>query len=511
MSAPMFLSPTDATAVNVVAWLRAQAAVSAHLTVDTRTLQAGDVFFAYVMGNTQHRSDGRPYLAQATTAQAAALVVEADGFDAPQDSTVPMLLVSGLHRLAGEIAALWYGNADRTLNVVGFTGTNGKTSCSHWLAQALSQAGKPCALIGTLGSGLPGAVRPTGFTTPDAIQLQRTLAELATQGATAVAMEVSSHGLEQHRVDGTVFRTAVFTNLTQDHLDYHETMDAYGEAKRRLFAWPGLQFAVINRDDQFGRQLLQGLPASVVAYEYGIDGEAMPMMGAMHWIRAIDVRASDTGTDCTLQSDAGESRVQLPVIGRFNISNVLAVLGALLASGMKWNAAVAKLRALTPVPGRMEQFAGHGAPLAVVDYAHTPDALEKTLVTLRPIAAARQGRLWCVFGCGGDRDATKRPLMGAVAATTADELVLTSDNPRSEPPAAILDQIAQGVPAGTALHRIEDRAAAILYALKHAADVDVVLVAGKGHESTQEIMGRKQPFSDQEHVRLALASRGGHL
>ncbi|HVL08320.1 MAG TPA: UDP-N-acetylmuramoyl-L-alanyl-D-glutamate--2,6-diaminopimelate ligase [Burkholderiaceae bacterium] len=499
----------EANAAGIAVWLRTHVAETAQLSSDTRTVQAGDIFLAYRVGNSHHHSDGRPHIAAAVAAGAAAIVAEADAYAGPAECAVPLLLVPGLHRLAGECAALWYGNPGHAMHIVGITGTNGKTSCSHWLAQALSQPGKPCAMIGTLGSGLPGTVQATGFTTPDAVQLQRTLAAFARKGAKAVAMEVSSHGLEQQRVAGTPFHTAVFTNLTQDHLDYHGTMAAYGEVKRQLFTWPGLACAVINRDDPFGQSLLAGLPATVTAWEYGIGGEAAPMHGAAHWLSATDVRAGDTGTECLLRSDMGESRVQLPVIGQFNLSNALAVLGALLAAGMKWSGAINKLRVLSAVPGRMEQFGGHGAPLAVVDYAHTPDALDKALQTLRPLADARQGRLWCVFGCGGDRDAGKRPLMGRVAAERADEIVLTSDNPRSEAPQAILAQIAQGLPAGRTVQRIEDRATAILYALKHAADSDVVLVAGKGHEATQEIQGRKLAFSDQEHVRLALATRGG--
>lgn len=502
------LTPDNATPVAIVEWLRTHADALANLSSDTRTLRRGDVFFAYCVGNANHRSDGRAHIDAAVAAGAAAIVAEADGFsDTSLDA--PLLLVPQLHGLAGAAAAVWYDNAAHPLHIVGVTGTNGKTSCSHWIAQALTQPGKPCAMIGTLGSGLSGAVKATGFTTPDAVQLQRTIAAFAQQGATTVAMEVSSHGLEQQRVAGTPFHTAVFTNLTQDHLDYHGSMDAYGAAKRQLFAWQGLSCAVINRDDAFGQSLLADLPASVESWEYGIDGPTASAYGATHWLVASELRAGDAGTECLLRSDAGESRVQLPVIGQFNVSNVLAVLGALLAAGLPWSNAVAKLRTLSAVPGRMEQFGGNGAPLAVVDYAHTPDALDKALQTLRPLAEVRHGRLWCVFGCGGDRDASKRPVMGQVAAARADDIVLTNDNPRSESPAAILDQIEQGLPAGHGAHRIEDRAAAILYALKHAAPSDVVLVAGKGHEGTQEINGRKLAFSDQEHVRLALAARGG--
>ena len=469
------------------------------------------MFFAYVLGNERLATDGRPHIDKAIAAGASAVIYEADGFDWPHGDAVPHLPVSQLHWLAGPIAAGWYGIGARNVAITGVTGTNGKTSCSQWLARLLQSTGTPCATIGTLGTGFPDALQLTGFTTPDAVQLQASLAELNDAGARAIAMEVSSHGLEQGRVAGTGFAVAVLTNLTQDHLDYHGTMTEYEAAKALLFKWDGLRAAVINRDDAMGGRLLAGNAAAVSVpqvIEYGIDGKAGATAARGQWLRATDVRATASGTAFHVDGSFGSADVSTPMIGGFNVSNLLAVLGAALAQGVAWDAAIAALRTLTPVDGRMELFGGHDAPLAVVDYAHTPDALVQTLTALRPVADARQGRLWCVFGCGGDRDATKRPLMGGVAERLADDVVLTSDNPRSEDPLDILEQIADGMQDRSRVRLIEDRAAAILYAIKHAAPADVVLVAGKGHEATQEIQGRKRPFSDREHVRLTLGTRG---
>jgi len=508
---PLLPIEVSTQASNALAWLHSHAPAGARLTGDTRRLQPGDVFFAYVLGNERLATDGRPHIDKAIAAGASAVIYEADGFDWPHGDAVPHLPVSQLHWLAGPIAAGWYGIGARNLAVTGITGTNGKTSCAQWLARLLQGTGTPCATIGTLGTGFPDALRITGFTTPDAVQLQASLAELNDAGAHAIAMEVSSHGLEQGRVAGTRFGVAVLTNLTQDHLDYHGTMAEYEAAKALLFQWDGLRAAVINRDDAMGGRLLAGNAAAVSApqvIEYGIDGKAGASAARGQWLRATDVRATASGTAFHVDGSFGSADVTTPMIGAFNVSNLLAVLGAALAQGVSWDAAIAALRQLTPVDGRMELFGGHDAPLAVVDYAHTPDALVQTLTALRPVADARQGRLWCVFGCGGDRDATKRPLMGDVAERLADDVVLTSDNPRSEDPLDILEQIADGMQDRSRVRLIEDRAAAILYAIKHAAPADVVLVAGKGHEATQEIQGRKRPFSDREHVRLTLGTRG---
>jgi UDP-N-acetylmuramoyl-L-alanyl-D-glutamate--2,6-diaminopimelate ligase len=425
------------------------------------------------------------------------------------------LAVPALNELAGSIASGWYCDPSDTMRVIGVTGTNGKTSCSQWIAAALSGLGTRCAIIGTLGTGMPGHLVHTGFTTPDAPQLQRSLAQLRDAGAQAVAMEVSSHALHQGRVNGTAFEIAVFTNLTRDHLDYHGTFAAYEAAKARLFAWPELRCAVINHDDEAGRRLLASTQghARTIAYGLGTRTEASDAAApqADAWLHAANVRATATGTAFHLStSDWGEAEVEVQTLGAFNVSNLLGVLGALLAADVPFDAALAELQKLESVNGRMQRLGGrlqNDEPLVVIDYAHTPDALEKTLEALRPMAAARGGELICMFGCGGDRDATKRPLMGAIAEKLADGVVVTSDNPRSEDTQKILDQIAAGMKDASKARRIEDRASAILQAIRGAAREDVIVLAGKGHEATQEIMGKKRAFSDQDHARLALAAR----
>jgi UDP-N-acetylmuramoyl-L-alanyl-D-glutamate--2,6-diaminopimelate ligase len=327
-------------------------------------------------------------------------------------------------------------------------------------------------------------------------------------------MEVSSHALHQGRVNGTAFDIAVFTNLTQDHLDYHGTFEAYEAAKARLFAWPELRAAVINRDDAAGRRLLASTQGHARTIAYGLDASLQDAPQADALLRASNVRATATGTAFHLStSDWGDADVEVQTLGAFNVSNLLGVLGALLAADVPFDAALVELAKLEPVNGRMQRLGGrlqHDEPLVVIDYAHTPDALEKTLEALRPMAAARGGELICMFGCGGDRDATKRPLMGAIAEKLADGVVVTSDNPRSEDPQSIIEQIAAGMKDASQARRIEDRASAILQAIRSAAREDVIVLAGKGHEATQEIMGKKRAFSDQDHARLALAARATH-
>ncbi|MDR3098881.1 MAG: UDP-N-acetylmuramoyl-L-alanyl-D-glutamate--2,6-diaminopimelate ligase [Paraburkholderia sp.] len=509
MSATRNQHPAHRQIADALAWLRARVAPEADLHADTRSLKAGDVFLAYAVEG----ADNRAHIENALGRGAAAIVYQPEGYTGQLDAAQAQnaLAVPQLDVLAGEIASGWYGNPSDAMLVVGVTGTNGKTSCSQWVASALTAIGQKCATVGTLGSGFPGQLVHTGFTTPDASQLQRSLAQLRHEGAQAVAMEVSSHALHQGRVNGTSFNIAVFTNLTQDHLDYHRTFEAYEAAKARLFAWPGLHAAVINADDAAGRRLLAATRGKLRAIAYGVATPAAELPAADAWLRAADVRATATGTAFRLEtSDWGEANVEVQTLGLFNVSNLLGVLGALLAANVPLVAALSELAKLQPVNGRMERLGGRidqDEPLVVIDYAHTPDALEKTLDALRPIAAARGGQLVCMFGCGGDRDATKRPLMGAIAERLADQLVITSDNPRSEAPAAIIDQIACGMREPGKARRIEDRASAILQAVRGAAKEDVVVLAGKGHEATQEIMGKKRAFSDQDHARLALAAR----
>src|SRR5579864_1293827 len=506
MSALRSGHPAHRQIADALNWLHARVQPAAHLHADTRPLAAGDVFLAYAVEG----ADNRPFIDNAIERGAAAVLVQPENFTGAIDPATT-LAVPALNELAGSIASGWYGDPSDAMLVVGVTGTNGKTSCSQWIAAALTAVGKRCAIIGTLGSGMPGQLVHTGFTTPDAPQLQRSLAQLRDAGARAIAMEVSSHALHQGRVNGTSFDIAVFTNLTQDHLDYHGTFAAYEAAKVRLFDWPGLRCAVINRDDEAGRRLIANVKGKVRTIAYGL--EAREDAPADSVLLASNVRATATGTAFHLTSDWGNADVEVATLGAFNVSNLLGVLGALLAADVPFEAALAELQKLEPVNGRMQRLGGrlqNDEPLVVIDYAHTPDALEKTLEALRPMAQARGGALVCMFGCGGDRDATKRPLMGAIAQKLADGVIVTSDNPRSEEPAAIIDQIVAGMQDTSKVRRIEDRASAILQAIRHAAREDVIVLAGKGHEATQEIMGKKRAFSDQDHARLALAARATH-
>jgi UDP-N-acetylmuramoyl-L-alanyl-D-glutamate--2,6-diaminopimelate ligase len=408
---------------------------------------------------------------------------------------VPNAPVRELKQRAGLLAADFHGRPSEQLWVCGVTGTNGKTSCSQWIAATLERFGTKSGVIGTLGTGFPGALHDTANTTPDALELQATLKDMRAAGARAVAIEVSSHGLVQGRVNGVRFSCALFTNLSHDHLDYHGTMQAYAEAKARLFATPGLQTAVLNLDDAFGVELARRLAGRVRTIGYSL--------------RPVDRGTVDEpislnpGMD--LASNWGRAKLATRQLGRFNLSNVLGVLGALVAHGVPFADAVRLVAELPDVPGRM-QVVGE-RPLVVIDYAHTPDALEKVLDALRPVAAKRGGRLAVVFGAGGDRDPAKRPLMGAAAARRADRVLITSDNPRSEDPLRIINAVAGG--AGERVEREPDRRRAIEAALLAAAAEDVVLIAGKGHESYQEIAGQRLPFSDQAVARAALAMRGG--
>ncbi|HTD05492.1 UDP-N-acetylmuramoyl-L-alanyl-D-glutamate--2,6-diaminopimelate ligase [Undibacterium sp.] len=487
----------------IIEWLR-QVAPGAQLSSDSRAIKTGDVFFAFPIGS----GDGRRHLQQAISNGAAAVVYESHGFSWDDTLAVPHKGVAQLQQQLGPIANAYYAQPDQAMLTVAVTGTNGKTSCSQWLAKAFSLLGKPGAVVGTLGvgmykDGVVASLEETGFTTPDAVQLQRRLAELRDAGATALAIEASSIGLQQGRLNGLHFDVAVFTNLTRDHLDYHGSMEAYAEAKARLFDWPALGAAVVNMDDQYGPALAQRLQekqAAVQLIGYTLENRSH---AGVAMLSASNLRTQHAGTSFHVDSPFGCGQVKTHLIGRFNVSNVLAVLAVLLAKGYAWNKAVDALEMLEAVPGRMQQLGSQGHAMVVIDYAHTPDALEKTVQTLQQVAQERHGELWCVFGCGGDRDPGKRPLMGRIA-EQADHVVVTSDNPRTEKPADIIAQIVAGM--SKPAHVIEDRASAILYAIKHAGDHDVVLLAGKGHEAYQDINGKKWPFSDEQHASLALAT-----
>jgi len=457
------------------------------ITADSRKVQPGALFLAY----PGVHSDGRSYIAQAIQAGAIAIAWEDSDFAWNPDWKVANAGVSGLKEKVSEIAADYYGRPSQKLSMVGVTGTNGKTSVSQWIAQALTVLGQKTAVIGTIGNGFVDAQNEASNTTPDAILLQGMLADFAGQGARAVAMEVSSHGLHQGRVNSVEFDVAVLTNLSRDHLDYHETMEEYAAAKELLFTWPGLKVSVINADDAFGQRIAGKLNA-----------QAKPLLtyGISHGdVRADSLQLHQHGLSMQVSTPQGNAAVNAPVLGRFNAYNVLAVLAALLALKIDLQEAVAAIAKIKPVQGRMQQFGGNDKPLVVVDYAHTPDALEKVLSTLREQV---QGRLICVFGCGGDRDAGKRPLMGCVAAKLADRVIVTSDNPRSEDPVSIIEQVVSGM--DTAYLAEPDRAAAIRQAVQSARSGDIVLVAGKGHEDYQEIAGVRTPFSDAATALAAL-------
>jgi UDP-N-acetylmuramoyl-L-alanyl-D-glutamate--2,6-diaminopimelate ligase len=501
-------------------WIRDAASGGAstlRLASDSRKIRSGDVFFAY----PGEAADGRNFIRAAIENGAAAVVYEERGFawDASPGlpENVPHLAVANLKANAGPIAHALYGQPDAAMFTVGVTGTNGKTSCALWTAQALATLGETTAVIGTLGVGLVrGRAEPefdvTGYTTPDAVLLAGELAKLAGQGATALAIEVSSIGLVENRTAGMHFDVAVFTNLTRDHLDYHGDMASYEAAKLQLFEWPGLKTAVVNLDDPAGvrivRHLRSRLP-EVAVIGYTLRGEAeVPPLDGVSILRASNLRSRPAGAEFQADTPWGAQLARTRLVGHFNVSNALAVLGTLLAKGAELRAALDAIEALVPAPGRMQQIGGQDAPLVVIDYAHTPDALEKTLEALRQVARERAGQLWCVFGCGGDRDPGKRPQMGRIA-QMADQVVVTSDNPRSEEPRTIIEQIVAGIDKGgnARWQAIEDRAAAILSAVKHAGKADVILLAGKGHEPYQEIKGRKIPFSDADHAALALTAR----
>ena len=473
------------------------------LVSDSRRVEPGFAFFAY----PGEASDGRRHIPDALARGAAAVVWEAEGFGWDSAWNVPNVPVKALKDQAGPLASEFYRRPSESMWMCGVTGTNGKTSCTQWIAAALGRHGERTGVIGTLGARFDGKSEDVGNTTPDALELHRLLAEFRDEGARAVAMEASSHGLAQGRANGVAFDCALFTNLTHDHLDYHGSMQAYVAAKARLFEFETLRHAVLNLDDvvgvQFARRLAgRGLP--LIGYSLSVDGVAPGSVE--RFIAAREIRIGPASTVVTLATSWGEREVTLRQLGRFNVSNVLGVLGCLVARGLSIDEALAAAADLPDVPGRMQRLGGAGRPLVVIDYAHTPDALEKVLHTLRPVAEAGGGRLVAVFGAGGDRDATKRVRMGEAASRMADRIVLTSDNPRSEAPAAIIEAIRAGVDIEYAVE--PDRAKAIVAAIRGARPGDVVLVAGKGHETYQEIAGRRQPFSDQAVAGQALSAWG---
>ncbi len=480
-------------------WLRQH--VTGTLHTDSRMVATGDGFIAW----PGTAVDARRFVGAALHQGAAACLVEQQGSEAFALDASQVACFAGLQSYAGSIAAEWFDHPSHDVDVVAVTGTNGKTSTTWWLAHALSKlssgGSRPCGLIGTLGVGLAGQpLVTTGLTTPDPVLLQRTFREWVQQGVKFCAMEASSIGLEEQRLQGTHIRVAVFTNFSQDHLDYHGSMETYWQAKRRLFDWSGLQSAVINVDDAYGMALADSLQQKILDI-WTVSAQRSARLQASN----VSYRAA--GLYCEVVEAGQHVPLQTRMLGSYNISNLLGVIAAMRALGVPLQEAVAACQELTPVPGRMQCVGGQAEPLVAVDYAHTPDALAHALDALRPLAQQRGGRLWCVFGCGGDRDSSKRPLMGAIAMRHADAVVITSDNPRSEKPESIISQILLGLVEQNGAEVYVDRAEAITAAIQQAAREDVILLAGKGHEATQEIAGAKYPFSDLEQAQLALRSK----
>lgn len=472
------------------------------ITLDSRHVREDDLFIATI--GTQE--DGRKYIEQAVTQGAVAIVTEGDTnlsaileVKQQENRSVPIIAINNLKPKIGAIAAKFYGYPSQHLTVIGVTGTNGKTSVTQFLARALQAAGTSCAVIGTIGNGFPDHLSVSNLTTPDPITLQKIMAHYLIQGAQAIAMEVSSHSLAQERVNGVNFNTAIFTNLTRDHLDYHGTIENYAAAKLRLFQQPGLKNAIINLDDPYAPLFLEQMPKNIMVYGYAMgDTKNFPNLPI---VRVTQVELTSHDFNATVESPWGNGQLKSHLLGRFNISNLLAVLTALCLLEIPFADALQYLAVMPTVPGRMQTFGGAKLPTIVVDYAHTPDALAQALTALREHC---QGRLWCVFGCGGDRDKGKRPLMAQIAERYSDNIIITDDNPRTEGSAVIISDIEKGLLCPWAAEIIPDRHDAIAHAINSAQSGDVVLIAGKGHEPYQIVGTEKLSFSDAEEVQAQL-------
>ena len=495
----------------VARWLANLVHEGAQLRLDSREVRPGDVFCA-VPGA---KADGRSFIRVAAARGAAGVIYETG--DARETTPaahhpVASLGVAHLSARLGAIASAFYGDPSAKMAGVAVTGTNGKTTTTFWVSQLLGKLGLPAAVIGTVGVFLGAEKIPSPhLTTPDALSLQSIYAEVLAKGARAFAIEASSVGLEQGRMTGSHFRVGVFTNLTRDHLDYHHTMEAYAAAKEILFTWPGLESAVVNAGDPVSERFAATARANGAAvWATGREGAAEAFAqkhGCAHFLDAHRIAPTGRGTGFILSVDGVERVLHLPAIGLFNVDNALEALAAVLALGHPLEAVLPHLESLVPPPGRMQMVETEGMPLGVVDYGHTPDALEKAVTSLLPNARARGGRLWTVFGCGGDRDPGKRPMMGAVAAEHSDEVVITSDNPRSEDPQAIVEAVAAGCPGAENVRIVTDRREAIHAAVLAADPRDVVLVAGKGHESEQILKDGPHHFLDAEVLREAFNER----
>jgi UDP-N-acetylmuramoyl-L-alanyl-D-glutamate--2,6-diaminopimelate ligase len=476
--------------------------------LDSREVEPGDLFVALA----GEEVDGATFIDKAVVRGAVAVVVEADRSSEFADCAVPLIGVNNVRDRLGELADRFFLHPSQQLCVVGITGTNGKTSCCQYIAQSLQAANIPCGVIGTLGWGELGALQNTGNTTPDVISVHRMLAHFVAAKHQVVAMEVSSHGLDQQRVSGVRFDTAVFTNLSRDHLDYHQTMKSYAQSKRQLFEFPGLKHAVLNVDDTFGEQVYQQLRANQASdlqvLGFGFNPETETENKHATDVCGSHIQLSVDGIRARISSPWGEGILSSSLLGRFNLSNLLAVFSVLCLQGMSMDKALAVIASLSTAPGRMERYSGDGLPVVVVDYAHTPDALMVALAALREVS---DQQLICVFGCGGDRDRGKRAQMGEVAERFSDQVIITNDNPRSEPEERIVEDILAGMTRPLSRRICKDRAAAIQMAVDMAAANDVVLVAGKGHENYQQVAGLRRAFCDAEQVKQALQFKARKL
>jgi len=474
------------------------------LSLDSRRVKNNSLFIA-IKGETVN---GIEFINNAIEQGAAAVLWEADvAADAikinwrktSSNIEVPIIAIENLSQLVGQFADQFFDSPSDKVSVCGITGTNGKTSCADFIAQMVS-IDEPCGVMGTLGSGLYPELKETGFTTPDAITCHQWLADIESKKAKFAVMEVSSHALIQGRINAIHFKTAVFTNLSRDHLDYHGDMESYAKAKSILFKSTGLENAIINVDDEAGRNIEDNLESKVHCIRYGLDKTFKPD------VYGFDVELDQNGLSMKVSTPWGEGQLNSPVIGDFNASNLLAVLSVMLLQGIEFKQALKRLTKIKSVAGRMQRFGGNNNPLVIVDFAHTPDALEQALTSLRQHT---KNDLWCVFGCGGDRDRGKRPLMGKVAENKADYIILTNDNPRSEAASDILEDIKSGIKSITNVTVEQDRHAAIHFAISHAKVGDVILIAGKGHENYQIIGETKYPFNDAEEVTQQLEACAG--
>lgn len=466
------------------------------LSLDSRSVVPGDLFIAL----RGYRRDGREFIDEAVARGAQAILVESDS-SRPMDETETLLIsIRDLRAKTGHIASRFYGHPSRDMQVIGITGTNGKTSVCHFISQVLNDV-EPgsTGCIGTLGYGIYPDLNAAVHTTPDAVMLHSLLADFRHNGVRRTVMEVSSHALEQGRVNGIEFDIAVFTNISHEHMDYHGDMQSYAAAKERLFYCEGLKQAVINVDDDFGKRLFEELSDRVPVLGYALEKETGT--GTPANVVASIIKHDAEGLTLNVHTPWGEGAFRSGLIGDFNVSNLLAALATLCLTGSNLDTVLQRLAQVQAVPGRMEVFGNNTSPQIIVDYAHTPDALEQTLAQLRKLC---RGKLVCVFGCGGDRDTAKRPLMGRVAEQYADRIIITSDNPRGEMPEKIIDEIAAGMAGRVETIINVDRTAAIQYAIESSSPRDLVLIAGKGHETWQEVNGKRYPFSDRQLVRNLL-------